>query len=142
VKLSAQPQLLGFTLIYQVRTKLQAFLTPKVFILSNSIGLLNFWIALKDVRGRPLAFAKSSTVSQEIVHNRYHGSLDYDPKIKYTYIPDMKAGEIIVFYGSEVFHAAPEMEEFKGDRDALVIRWGFDRVRSGFGSIFERFAKL
>ncbi|KAL3897880.1 MAG: hypothetical protein SGCHY_003118, partial [Lobulomycetales sp.] len=52
---------------------------------------VNIWIATTDVAGYPLAFARSDP------RMTFSGCLPVDPKWQYHFVPDMKAGEMLIF---------------------------------------------
>lgn len=55
---------------------------------------VNIWIATTDVAGYPLAFARSDP------RMTFSGCLPVDPKWQYHFVPDMKAGEMLIFKGT------------------------------------------
>jgi hypothetical protein len=61
---------------------------------------LNVWIATRNVTGYPLAFVRSGSLSDG--GKRIFWKLRYDPAYDYVYVPDMKAGECLIFKGSDV----------------------------------------
>jgi hypothetical protein len=104
-------------------------------------SILNFWIPTEKVKGRPLAFVKSSTLSPKITKSYQHDSdLSYDKKNKYIFVPEMKGpnkklgelGEMLVFRSSHVFHGSPILENPKhqGERDVMVFAFEVNRVKS------------
>jgi hypothetical protein len=100
-------------------------------------GLLNFWIPTMKVMGRPLAFVKSSTLSEsQNITNPVHPiiNLEYDEANEYIFVPDMKGpggseelGDMLVFLPSHVYHGSPELTDHQGDRDAMVFVFIFKR---------------
>jgi hypothetical protein len=89
--------------------------------------LLNVWIATRDVTGYPLAFVRSGSLSDG--GERMIGELRYDPAYDYVYVPDMKAGESLIFKGSDVFHGSPTIRGTDGtpfgEREAIFQRFLF-----------------
>jgi hypothetical protein len=76
---------------------------------------LNYWIALKDVKGRPLAFVKyDSTKQKRVLGDDLPQLFDHDliddlePVNELFYIPSMKKGQIVVFKGTELWHGTRE----------------------------------
>jgi hypothetical protein len=105
-------------------------------------GVLNFWIPTKKVMGRPLAFVKSSSLSDsQKITNAVHPTnyLKYDEAHEYIFVPDMKgpggksgddkkeSGDMLVFQSSNVYHGSPVLYEHQGDRDAMVFLFMFKR---------------
>jgi hypothetical protein len=87
---------------------------------------LNVWIATEDVQGYPLAFVRSDSVNQDRV-NFYRTNRDtalaYDDQHRYTFVRNMKKGEMLVFKGTHVFHGSPTLvnAEHQGRRKSLSI---------------------
>jgi hypothetical protein len=91
---------------------------------------LNFWIAWHDVKGRPLAFVKSdSTTQQRDCLGKSMFDHDRDPASKFTFIPDMKQAQVIAFLGDKVWHGSPVLEKpHDGGRAALVLLVQLERT--------------
>jgi hypothetical protein len=99
---------------------------------------LNFWIPTKNVKGRPLAFVKSSTLSESqkitnlLTPNPYP---ELNEANKYIFVPDMKGpggngeddekelGDMLVFRPDHVYHGSPELiiPNHQGVRDVIVF---------------------
>jgi hypothetical protein len=73
----------------------------------NSQGYvqMNFWIALKEVKGYPISFVKSDSTEQKRDPGNtglqyFNSNREPDNKNKFLFIPDMKKGQVVVFKGS------------------------------------------
>jgi hypothetical protein len=92
---------------------------------------LNVWIATSDVLGHPLAFVKTSSVNETKEIHSIEGSsfkmLKYDQQHRYTFVPNMKAGDMLVFKGSDFFHGSLNLVEHQGLRKSLATLVLFDK---------------
>jgi hypothetical protein len=86
---------------------------------------LNFWIAMKAVKGRPLAFVKNLKSSAKVP--RYSEDLNY-VKGEKGVVKNMKERTMLVFDSSRVFHGSPEIHNLQGTREAMGIGFDYQRV--------------
>jgi hypothetical protein len=100
-------------------------------IFSDAKFRLNVWIATADVKGHPLAFCASDSLSADSIIERKYSSILKSPDdldcTKYTFVRDMKAWEMLVFKGTDVFHGVPFLvdEDMQGDRECVVATFGY-----------------
>jgi hypothetical protein len=98
--------------------------------IDGNILMLNFWIPTMDVKGRPLAFVKSSSLSP---------SQNNDKENEFIFVPDMKGpsldepGEMLVFRSSHVYHGSPILEDLahQGERDVMAFAFNVNRMCNG-----------
>jgi hypothetical protein len=92
--------------------------------------LLNVWIATRDATGYPLAFVRSESIpGLKGEEERTTCALKYDPAHQYVYVPGMKAGESLIFKGSDLYHGSPTIPgtdgTIFGEREAIFQRFLF-----------------
>jgi hypothetical protein len=80
-------------------------------VCGKEVKQLVFWIATANVMGNPLAFIRKESVG----HNSH----------KYVMVNDMKAGEMLVFWASDVYHASPILADPKRQGERVAITAGF-----------------
>jgi hypothetical protein len=78
-----------------------------------------------------LAFVKTSSINETKEIRPIEGSpikiLMYDQQHRYTFVPNMKAGDMLVFKGSDVIHGSLNLVEHQGLRKSLAMLVMFDK---------------
>jgi hypothetical protein len=73
--------------------------------------LLKVWIALNDVVDRPLAFLNSADPENNFPQTKRVGDLpSYDSRDEYVISPNMKRGEMLIFFSTQRAHGSPVFE--------------------------------
>lgn len=93
---------------------------------------LNFWIATADVHGYPLVFVKPNrAINPDLILDSWSDGLDQflkvDPHQTYLMVPEMKAGQMLVFRGTHVFHGSVVLvDNPDGPRSSVAVAFGYD----------------